>query len=157
MPLFSALFNYRYSPEDAAEMEWPGIEMITPLSAPTIRSPWLLMIPAPASSSVHSPHPLAGADRVCRYLQRALKATVDLLDDEPTAPVRKIQVLPRAERHIILEEWNRTDAKFPQGTLDGLFAAQVRRTPSAIAVIALNGVQLPTLNSIPNPPCSLGS
>ena len=84
-------------------------------------------------------HPLAVPDRVCGYLQQALTGLVNLLEREPHAPIRSVSVLPQAERQMVVEEWNRTDATLEQGTLDGLFSAQVRRTPNALAVVGRDG------------------
>ena len=87
-------------------------------------------------------HPLADPERVCRYLQNTLTGLVDLLERAPQTPIEILPVLPRAERHMVLEEWNRTDTKFERGTLDALFSAQARKTPNAVAVINQNGTAL---------------
>ncbi len=138
-PLFSSLFNYRYSPEEQGDFEWPGVQMVNasehtnyPLAMAVDDFGGKFMLTAMAD-------PTVDCDRVCRYLQQALTSLVDLLEREPAAALETLQVLPRTERHLIVEEWNRTEAKFPQGTLDGLFAAQARRTPSALAVVGRDG------------------
>ncbi|GHH43110.1 non-ribosomal peptide synthetase [Lentzea cavernae] len=53
---------------------------------------------------------------------------------EPGLRTREIDVLDPAERTVILEDWNDTDAEVPATTLPALFAAQVARTPHAPAV-----------------------
>ncbi|MFN5405552.1 non-ribosomal peptide synthetase, partial [Bradyrhizobium sp.] len=50
--------------------------------------------------------------------------------------LRQIDVLPEAERHRVLVEWNATAAAYPQDTcVHELFEAQAERTPAAVAVV----------------------
>ncbi len=49
--------------------------------------------------------------------------------------VNRIALLGEDERAQLLESWNETKAAYPDAsTIHGLFEAQVRRTPEAIAV-----------------------
>ncbi len=44
----------------------------------------------------------------------------------------QLELLGEAERALVLEEWNRTDAEYPAGAcIHELFEAQVHRTPEA--------------------------
>jgi amino acid adenylation domain-containing protein len=52
----------------------------------------------------------------------------------PDAPVSKLEIMPAAERDTVLREWNDTALPVPPGTLAGLFADQVARTPDDPAV-----------------------
>ncbi len=52
----------------------------------------------------------------------------------PQAPLGQVQVLDEAERVRILAGFNDTAAALPAGTLPELLAAQVARTPDAVAV-----------------------
>ena len=54
------------------------------------------------------------AGQVCRYLQTAVAGLLDLLEHAPQTPVQSLRVLPSAERRLVVEEWNRTEADFPQ-------------------------------------------
>ena len=54
---------------------------------------------------------------------------------EPDQPVGSVEVLTAAERDLLLVEWNRTDHHIPAATLPDLLAAQVARTPDAVAVV----------------------
>jgi amino acid adenylation domain-containing protein len=87
-------------------------------------------------------HSSVQPQKTCQYLEQGLRELVDLLERAPATPIESLHVLPRAERHRVVEEWNRTDAKFEEGTLNGLFSAQARRTPNALAVVGRDGAQL---------------
>ncbi|MFD9729329.1 amino acid adenylation domain-containing protein, partial [Streptomyces sp. NPDC059072] len=52
----------------------------------------------------------------------------------PTLPVGRLGLLDEVERGTVLQEWNDTAQPLPVRTLPGLFAAQVARTPGAVAV-----------------------
>ncbi|MDO3550997.1 amino acid adenylation domain-containing protein [Ralstonia pseudosolanacearum] len=70
-------------------------------------------------------------ERYLGYLQRLLKAMVENDSQE----VSRIGLLDEGERAQLLESWNETKAAYPDAsTIHGLFEAQVRRTPEAIAV-----------------------
>ncbi|HKX31862.1 MAG TPA: amino acid adenylation domain-containing protein, partial [Blastocatellia bacterium] len=54
----------------------------------------------------------------------------------PARPISRLQVLTAAERQQVLVEWNQTDCEFAQDqSWNGLFEAQVTRTPEAVAVV----------------------
>jgi non-ribosomal peptide synthetase component F len=76
------------------------------------------------------------ADRVCRYMHRALESLVAALESEPSRPLRALEVIPEAEVREILYEWNATDAEYPrERCVQELFEAQVEKTPDAMAVV----------------------
>ncbi len=66
----------------------------------------------------------------------ALAATLGSHGDVARSPVRMLDVLPPAERALLLETWNQTEAPYPsECCIHQLFEEQVRRTPAAIAVV----------------------
>ncbi|MGD7321660.1 amino acid adenylation domain-containing protein [Ralstonia pseudosolanacearum] len=70
-------------------------------------------------------------ERYLGYLHRLLKAMVE----NDSQQVSQIALLGEDERVRLLESWNETKAAYPDAsTIHGLFEAQVRRTPEAIAV-----------------------
>ncbi|HEX6911111.1 MAG TPA: amino acid adenylation domain-containing protein [Longimicrobium sp.] len=70
-------------------------------------------------------------ERYLGYLHRVLEGMA--ADDG--RPVDGLALLPEAERRVVVEEWNRTEAAYPaDACIHGLFEAQVERAPDALAV-----------------------
>ncbi|MCW5554736.1 MAG: amino acid adenylation domain-containing protein [Verrucomicrobiae bacterium] len=77
----------------------------------------------------------ATAARMLAHLVQAMLS----LAEYPQALVTAIPLLPPAERQMLLEDWNRTEAPFEvDGTIDSCFARQAARTPNAPA-LTFNG------------------
>ncbi|MGQ6077034.1 amino acid adenylation domain-containing protein, partial [Serratia sp. IR-2025] len=75
----------------------------------------------------------ATAERYGVYLVQALRA---MTLNSPRS-VSHIDLLPLAEREHLLHGWNRTERDYPlDQTLAALFEQQVRRTPSATALVS---------------------
>jgi amino acid adenylation domain-containing protein len=74
----------------------------------------------------------ATVERHVAYLRRALEEFV--ADDGQG--VDTLPLLPEAERQLVVEAWNATDAAYPRELcIHELFEAQVERTPDAVAVV----------------------
>jgi amino acid adenylation domain-containing protein len=74
----------------------------------------------------------ATVERYLGYLRRVLEAMA--ADDLRT--VAELPLLPEAERRLVVEEWNATDAAYPADVcIHELFEAQAARTPEAVAVV----------------------
>ncbi|HST58045.1 MAG TPA: amino acid adenylation domain-containing protein, partial [Longimicrobium sp.] len=68
--------------------------------------------------------------RMLGHLRRVLEQVADDAD----LPLSELDLLDGAERSLVVDEWNRTDADYPLDTcIHQLFEAQVERTPDAIA------------------------
>ena len=67
------------------------------------------------------------AGRLVRLLEAAVAA--------PGRALGQLEILSAEERAAILREWNATSQAFPCASLPELFAAQVGRSPDAVAVI----------------------
>ncbi len=141
-PLFSALLNYLHNSAVAPGQdtrprhpirgaEWLGGEERTnyPLALSVEDFDQALGLTAQVAQPL-SP------ERVCDFMERALEELTEALECAPRSPVHMLDVLPRAERMLLLETWNQTEAPYPsERPIHQLFEEQVRRTPAAIAVV----------------------
>lgn len=74
----------------------------------------------------------ATIERMAGHFQTLLAA----IAEEPDSPIDSLPLLTSAERHQLLEEWNRTAADYPSDrTIHQLFTEQAARTPNAVAVV----------------------
>ena len=76
----------------------------------------------------------ATIDRQAGHLERLLRAA----SGTPDEPFSTLPLLSLAERGQLLVEWNDTASGEAPRPVHELFAAQVRRTPEAVAVVFLN-------------------
>jgi amino acid adenylation domain-containing protein len=144
-PLFSSLFNFRHSaPGEGADASWPGVEMLE--ASEQTNYPLAMAVDDLGAAKGFLLTALAqpGADPqlACQYLEAAIANLTDLLDRDPQAPAHTLETLPHSQLVLVTEGWNLTAAEFPQGTLEGLFAEQARKTPAAIAITGLDGVDV---------------
>ncbi|TDD02734.1 non-ribosomal peptide synthetase, partial [Nonomuraea diastatica] len=143
-PLFTTLLNYRHgmsavAAADAAEaVAWAGVTELgvqARTNYPVLMSvdefdDWFLL-------SLQAQAPI-DADRMLGLLVAALH---DLADGDTGRDLAELDVLPEAERHRVVEEFNATGMSLPSGaTLHGLFAERAAETPDAVAVIDGGGV-----------------
>ncbi|WP_103734594.1 non-ribosomal peptide synthetase [Pseudomonas sp. GZJR-8] len=139
LPLFSALLNYRHSgtgTRSEAIAAWQGIETLRSeertnypltLSVDDLGDDFILRLLA---STQVDPH------RVCAYLHTALENLVTALEQAPHTALDQLSVVPAAEQRLLLQQFNATQAVFPQGTtLHGRIEAQAALTPDAIAAV----------------------
>ncbi|WP_235430588.1 condensation domain-containing protein, partial [Xanthomonas sp. MUS 060] len=138
-PLFTSLLNYRYSVQTEGSTEtmaWDGIERLS--GHESTNYPLGVSVDDVGSGfsvKVQTQRPLVPA-RICTFLVNALEGLADALAHAPETAVRDLDVLPEAERHQVLMEWNATTKDYPRDAcVHELFEAQVARTPSAIAVV----------------------
>lgn len=137
-PLFSSLLNYRYSADGAASGDWEGIEALH--GGDRTNYPVVMAIDDLGAGFALSAQVLAVVDpeRVCRYMETALERLTEALDLRHASALAELDVLPAAERHLVLEQWNGTATAIGPGPLPcvhEMFAAQVRLRPQAPAVI----------------------
>jgi amino acid adenylation domain-containing protein len=141
-PLFTSLLNYRYSgrttpSQDAGQPGQPGgggggIHIQERTNYPVALSVNDLGDDFSLVAQVAAP---AEAERVCRMMHTALAGLVEALELAPGRAIGSIDVLPDAERRVVVEAWNRTEAEYPADRcIHELFEAQAARTPDAEAV-----------------------
>jgi amino acid adenylation domain-containing protein len=70
------------------------------------------------------------AERLATWLAQV----VEQVAADPEIAVGRLELLSAAERRLVVQEWNDTATEVPAGTVPQLFAAQVARTPDAVAV-----------------------
>ncbi|MFN9545828.1 MAG: condensation domain-containing protein, partial [Cyanobacteriota bacterium] len=138
-PLFSALFNYRHSPERNDEDVVVIGEGITLVHAEE-RTNYPLAVSVDdlgeGFALTAQSLPEIGAERLCGYLQTATESLVAALESAPATATRELAVLPQVERQQVLEDWNATEADYPQDRcIHQLFEEQTERTPDAVALV----------------------
>ncbi len=140
LPLFTTLLNYRYNraPQSGAgeRRAWEGIGFLggeertnypLGLSVDDLGEGFGLTAQIRAQQS---------PERICRLMSEALSGLVEALEGAPERPIGQLEVLPQQERELLLSEWNRTEVEYPsQRCIHELFEEQVRRTPTAAAVV----------------------
>ncbi|HEV3052479.1 MAG TPA: amino acid adenylation domain-containing protein, partial [Longimicrobium sp.] len=139
-PLFTSVLNYRYSvaakrPPEAGQ---PGKGVRGIRVQERTNYPVALAVDDRGEefSLVAQVAAPADAERVCRMMHTALERLVEALEVAPGRAIGSIDVLPEAEHTLVLEEWNRTGAEYPRDVcVHELFAAQVERTPDAVALV----------------------
>lgn len=138
-PLFNTLFNYRHNRESESKSldfvvpeadQWDGFEERTTypitLSVDDYGSALGLNIQVVESLD---PQLLFG------YMQHALENIAKALEEAPHTPMEQINILPAAERHLLLNQWNDTARVYPEvAYTHQMFEQQVQRTPQAPAL-----------------------
>jgi amino acid adenylation domain-containing protein len=69
-------------------------------------------------------------------MHRALETLVEALENDPSAPVGRLDILPPEERHRLLVEWNDTAVPYPEDRcIHELVEAQAARDPQATVLL----------------------
>ena len=137
-PLFSALFNYRYSADqeaDAAILAWEGMESLggeertnypVGMSVDDLGQGFQLV--GQANQSV-------GAQRLCDYMQAAVAGIVEALSERPQQVVGDVQLLGEAERRQ-LKSWGENTQRYPDvEPVHRLIERQAQAYPEAVALL----------------------
>ncbi|MBB6244969.1 condensation domain-containing protein, partial [Rhodanobacter sp. MP1X3] len=108
-PLFSAILNYRHNAvigvdKEAATsalagIEWLGAEERTsyPISFSVEDFGSSLGLTAQVVDTL-------SAERICAYMEQALESLADALENAPQCPVRTLEIVPAAERVLVMGE-----------------------------------------------------
>ncbi|MBI6926333.1 non-ribosomal peptide synthase/polyketide synthase [Pseudomonas putida] len=141
-PLFSAMLNYRHSTQASADQKAASAGITIGQSQERSNYPLGLNVDdvGQAFRLVATTTPAVGAARICGQMQHVLQALVTALEQAPDRCVQHLPVLQAAERERVLAGFNATATDYDlHHTLHGLIEAQVRRTPTAVAVSAEEG------------------
>jgi amino acid adenylation domain-containing protein len=148
LPLFTALFNYRFSQLPGRRDSAP-----TPGTGDAARSLGIGLLPLdnvthyPVTVSVDddsgtgfhiTADVLAPGDpeQVCALLHTCLANLAAALEEAPATPLHAVPVLDTDERAHMLEGWNETPAPVPGRSVLELFAERVAVCPDAVAVVS---------------------
>ncbi len=139
-PLFTALLNYRHSggggAEAGAAAAWEGVRALGGEERTNYPLAFDVDDFGEAFALTAQTPPEVGAARVCAFMLTALEGLAAALEQAPDTPLRSIGVLPEAERHRVVVEWNATDADYPSDKcIHELFEAQAEKAPDAVAVV----------------------
>ncbi|MCW7551058.1 AMP-binding protein, partial [Photorhabdus sp. APURE] len=136
-PLFNTLLNYRHNaPLAATDNMMEGVEFLG--GQERTNYPFALSVEdfgdaLGLTAQVIRPF---SPEQICGYMQQALESLAEALEHTPGRPVRALEILPEAERTLLLKTWNATETVYPdQLCIHQLFEQQVERTPDATALI----------------------
>ncbi|SIT65550.1 amino acid adenylation domain-containing protein [Burkholderia sp. b14] len=136
-PLFSALLNYRHNAMGSDECSrLPGVELLS--AQERTNYPLILSVEdfGQALGLTAQSVPSLEPERVCAYMQQALHSLADALEAAPDTAMQQLQVLPEAERELLLQTWNATQQDYPSHLcIHQLFEAQVECMPEAPALV----------------------
>ena len=137
-PLFTSLFNYRYSPEATPNPQGSPVEVV--YASERTNYPLAMAVDDSGATFVLNAlaHPVAGGKRVCEYLRNAVSELLDCLEFAPQTPVASVSVLSREERSQLVTEWSGREEEYAQGRLEVLFARQAQSQPNALAVVGVD-------------------
>ncbi|WP_263242093.1 non-ribosomal peptide synthetase, partial [Streptomyces sp. A13(2022)] len=134
-PLFTAVLNYRHNPAGGpGTVLPPGTELL----AFRERTNYPLLVSVDDDGEALAFDVQAAApidpDLVTRLLHATTERVVDALEQAPDTPLADVDVLPAAERHRVLTEWNDTGRPDTARTLADLLADRATATPHAPAL-----------------------
>jgi amino acid adenylation domain-containing protein len=145
IPLFSALLNYRHSvvvdeASGAALRGFDGMKLLH--SEERSNYPFVLSVDDfgdefRLTAQVDS---MICPVRACSFMLAALEGLSQSFDSLLVADLRTLDVLPEAERHRLLVEWNDTDIDYPNDrSIAQLFEEQAELRPDSSAVVFESG------------------
>nr|WP_323809148.1 amino acid adenylation domain-containing protein [Kitasatospora acidiphila] len=142
-PLFTSLLNYRHSqaPAPGGGPRVSGVGLLT--ASDHTNYPVSVSVDDRTTGFEVTVEAVAPADaqQICELMHATLANLVAVLDEAPQSRLAAVEVMGEVERRLVVEEWNDTAQPLVDVTLPGLFAAQVVRTPDAVAVV-FEGVEV---------------
>lgn len=135
-PLFQVMFVMNNVPVDTLQL--PDLEIeIVEIENKTAKFDLILNV-TEATDGLHCKleynTDLFISESMKRLIEHYLLHLSSLLND-PGKPIKSIPLLTEDERHLVLEEWNRSEKQYDEHrTIAELFRNQVYRTPEATAL-----------------------
>ncbi|AKQ66397.1 Non-ribosomal peptide synthetase [Myxococcus hansupus] len=135
-PLFQVLFVLQ--PEPGAGLSLPGLEArrveVDPGATPYDLTLSLARGAEGVGGWLEYATDLFDAATAERLVAR-LRVLLEAVAADPEQPISTLPLLPEAERQRMLVDWNDTRTEAPDACIHALVAAQVARTPDAVAVV----------------------
>ncbi|MEO3808653.1 non-ribosomal peptide synthase/polyketide synthase [Sphaerisporangium sp. B11E5] len=145
-PLFQIMLVLQNIPLVERAWDLPGVEVAPMPSDDAVAARFDLSISLGEHRDEHgAPAGMGGAlqyaadlfdEPSARTLAARLVRVLEQVAADPRLRVSRLDVLEPAEEGFVIEGWNDTFQAIPGVTLPELFAAQVERTPDAVAVVA---------------------
>ncbi|CAG0936134.1 nonribosomal peptide synthetase DhbF [Thermoflexales bacterium] len=138
--LFQVVFVLQNAPME--RMELPGLVLNPiPIHNGTAKFDLMLQLGEDAAGLVGSfeySTDLFDAATIARLAEH-FQTLLESISTQPDRPIADLSLLPVAEQHQLLIEWNETQADYLESaSIPQLFEAQVARTPNTVAVVFEN-------------------
>lgn len=141
-PLFSSMINFRHNFEHETgplQEQVTAMEGIESLSSEERNSyPLTVTVDDLGDDfgiTIQVQDPI-NSSQLCAYMAAALGQLAEAISLNPSQPLRTLDVLPEAERLLVLEQWNATaDEPDARRSIHSMFERQVAATPDAVALV----------------------
>ncbi|WP_348982476.1 AMP-binding protein, partial [Azoarcus sp. TTM-91] len=136
-PLFSALLNYRHSPqgEQAQGTAWEGLEVLSGEERTNYPLGVSVDDLGEGFELVAQAVPEADAQRLCAYMHAAVSAVVAALQEASATPVCELALLGERERAQLMTWGENRECYAGVEPIHRLIEAQAAANPDAVAVI----------------------
>ncbi len=137
-PLFTSLLNYRHSrgsvQDSQTALAWQGIEAT--LGEEWTNYPLTLSVDDLGQAfCITAQCRGVSAARVAALLAHAVEQFARALRDEPAVRLSSLGILPAAERHLLLQQFQGESRDYPSRLVHELFEEQVARDGAATALV----------------------
>ncbi|MFE7562345.1 amino acid adenylation domain-containing protein, partial [Kitasatospora sp. NPDC057500] len=137
-PLFTSIFNYRYGRSEPRSTS-PALRGIQVRSFRDLTNyPLVASVDVEGTGFAITVDAVAPVDpaQVTTLVHTCLDAVVTAMEQDSGTRLSAVEVLDPAERALVVGEWNDTAASVPELSVSEVFAAQVARTPEAVALVS---------------------
>ncbi|HEV3050799.1 MAG TPA: amino acid adenylation domain-containing protein, partial [Longimicrobium sp.] len=143
-PLFQVMFTWQNAPEGGLELPGLALGPLDPAGSGDSPSQVNAKVDLSLALREHDGRIVGGLVYATALFDRAtverhvgyLRQVLEQMAADHVRVVDALGILPAAERHLVVDEWNRTDADLPAAPVHRRFEAQVQKTPGATAVVS---------------------